>query len=162
MTDSVKPVPEGFQTVTPYLIIKGAAAAIEFYKQAFGAKERFRLPTPDGKIGHAEIVIGDSILMLADEMPEMGFRSLQTLGGSPVSFLIYLEDVDSAFQQAIEAGAKVVRPLENKFYGDRMGSLSDPFGYEWVLGTHIEEVSAEEMEKRMEAEQAKMSATAIL
>jgi PhnB protein len=100
--------------------------------------------------------------MLADEMPEMGFRSLQTLGGSPVSFLIYLEDVDSAFQQAIEAGAKVVRPLENKFYGDRMGSLSDPFGYEWALGTHIEEVSAEEMEKRMEAEQAKMSATAIL
>lgn len=158
MTDAVKPIPEGYHSLTPYLIIRGAAEAIEFYKTAFGAQELFRMPMPDGKIGHAEIKIGDSIIMLAEEMPEMGFRSPQALNGCPVSFVIYVEDVDTEFQRALDAGAKVVRPLENKFYGDRMGSVGDPFGYEWMLGTHIEDVAPEEMSKRAEAEHAKMAA----
>jgi PhnB protein len=158
MTDAVKPIPEGYHVVTPYLIIKGAAEAIEFYKTAFGAQELCRMPGPDGKVGHAEIKIGDSILMLSDEMEEMGFRSAQSLGGCPVGFVIYVEDVDTEFQRALDAGAALSRPLENKFYGDRMGSVRDPFGYEWSLGTHIEDVTPEEMSKRMEAEYAKMAA----
>jgi PhnB protein len=151
MSNSVKPIPEGYHSITPYLIIKGASEAIEFYKKAFGAEETVRMASPDGKIGHAEIKIGDSNIMLADEFPEMGYSSAQTLGGSPVSLLIYLEDVDTAFQRAIDAGATVVRPLANQFYGDRMGSVSDGFGYQWMLSTHIEEVAPEEMKKRMEA-----------
>ncbi len=158
MTDAVKPIPEGYNTVTPYLIIKDAAEAIEFYKTALGAQELFRMPMPDGKIGHAEIKIGDSAIMLADEMPDMGYQSPQALNGCPVSFLIYVEDVDTAFQRAIDAGATLARPLENKFYGDRMGSVRDPYGYEWMLGTHIEDVAPEEMSKRMEAEHSKMAA----
>jgi PhnB protein len=158
MTDSVKPIPEGFHAVTPYLIIKGAADALEFYKKAFGAVERFRMAGPDGSIGHAEIQIGDSIIMLGDECPEMGHPSVQSLGGSPVGFYIYLENVDEAFQRAVDAGAKVSRPLENKFYGDRTGSVSDPFGYEWSFATHVEEVTPEEMSRRIEVEQAKMAA----
>ena len=158
MPTIVKPIPEGYHVVTPYLIIKGAAEAIEFYKTAFGAQELVRMPMPDGKIGHAEIKIGDSILMLGEEMEEMGFRSPQALGGCPVGFVIYVEDVDTEFQRALDAGATVSRPLENKFYGDRMGSVRDPFGYEWSLGTHIEDVTPEEMNKRMEAEHAKMAA----
>jgi PhnB protein len=160
MSNSVKPIPEGFHSITPYMTISNAAEAIEFYKQAFGAEELVRMAAPDGKIGHAEIKIGNCIIMLADEFPEMGRRSAQTLGGSPVGLHIYLEDVDSAFQRAIEAGATVVRPLANQFYGDRSGSVSDPYGNEWSLGTHIEEVTPEEMHRRMEAECGKTAVSA--
>jgi PhnB protein len=158
MTDAVKPIPEGYTTVTPYLIIKGAAEAIEFYKNAFGAQELFRMPMPDGRIGHAEIQIGDAKIMLAEEMEEMGHRSPQSLGGCPVGFAVYVENVDTEFQRAIDAGATLVRPLENKFYGDRMGSVRDPFGFEWSLGTHIEDVAPEEMARRADEEHAKMAA----
>ena len=150
MSSTVKPIPEGYHTVTPYLIIKGAADAIDFYKRAFGAKELFRMDH-DGKIGHAEIKIGDSPIMLADESPEMGHKSPQTLGGSPISILLYVEDVDALFKQAVAAGGKVDRPLEDKFYGDRGGSLTDPFGHIWHIATHKEDVTPEEMEKRMAA-----------
>jgi PhnB protein len=160
MTDAVKPIPEGYHAVTPYLIIKGAAEAIEFYKTAFGAQEIVKMPMPDGRIGHAEIKIGDSMLMLAEEMEEMGFRSPASLNGCPVGFVIYVEDVDTEFQRALDAGATITRPLENKFYGDRMGSVRDPFGYEWSLGTHIEDVAPEEMNRRMEEEHAKMATAA--
>jgi PhnB protein len=158
MSRKVKPIPEGYHTLTPYLIIRGAAQAIEFYKQAFGAKELFRMPMPDGKIGHAEIRIGSSMVMLADEMPEQGFSSPQTLNGAAVSFMVYVEDADASFERAVAAGAKVLRPLKDQFYGDRTGTLSDPFGHVWSIGTHIEDVTPEEMEKRMAAEHAKMAA----
>lgn len=148
---AVKPIPEGYHSVTPYLIIRGATEAIEFYKKAFGATELFRFPTPDGKIGHAEMKIGDSPIMLADEYPEMGYKGPQTLGGSPVSILIYLEDVDKIFTQAVDAGATVKEALADKFYGDRMGSVVDPFGHVWHLATHKEDVSPEEMERRAKA-----------
>jgi PhnB protein len=151
MANAVKPIPDGYHAVTPYLIIKGAAAAIEFYKKAFGATELFRMPQPDGKIGHAEIKIGDSPIMLSDEHPEMKFLGPQTLGGTPVSLLIYVEDVDSVFAQAIAAGAQQQMPVEDKFYGDRGGSLVDPFGHVWHIATHTEDVSPEEMEKRAAA-----------
>jgi PhnB protein len=160
MSDSVKPIPEGYHSITPYLIISNAAEAIEFYKKAFGAEEIFRMAGPDGKIGHAEIKIGNSIIMLGDECPEMSYRSVQTMGGSPVGLLIYLEDVDTAFQRAVDAGAKISRPLKDQFYGDRMGSVSDPFGFEWSLGTHIEDVAPEEMSRRVEEEMARMTASA--
>ncbi len=151
MPTNVKPIPDGYHSVTPYLIIKGAAEAIDFYKQAFAAKELFRMPQPDGKIGHAEIKIGDSPIMLADEHPEMGHVSPKTLGGSPVSILLYVEDVDAVFKQAITAGAHEKMPVEDKFYGDRGGSLTDPFGHIWHIATHTEDVTPEEMEKRMAA-----------
>jgi len=158
MTKAVKPIPEGFNTLTPHLMVKGAAQAIDFYKQAFGAEELFRMSDPDGKrIGHAEIKIGDSILMLADEYPEMGFLSPQSLNGTPVSFMIYVEDVDAAFKRAVDAGATVMRPLEDRFYGDRVGTINDPFGHQWSLGTHKEDVAPEELEKRAAAEHAKMA-----
>jgi PhnB protein len=150
MSTTVKPIPDGYHTVTPYLIIKGAADALEFYKKAFGATELFRMEH-EGKIGHAEMKIGDSPIMLADEHPEMGHRGPQSLGGSPVSILLYVEDVDALFNQAVTAGAKIDRPLEDKFYGDRGGSLTDPFGHIWHLATHKEDVTPEEMEKRMAA-----------
>lgn len=145
---NVKPIPEGYHSVTPYLIIKGAADAIEFYKKAFGATELFRMDH-EGKIGHAEIKIGDSLIMLADEYPEMGYLGPVTLGGSPVSLMIYVEDVDTIFKQAIEAGGTEQMPLQDKFYGDRSGKLKDPFGHTWHVATHIEDVSPEEMEKRI-------------
>ena len=151
MTSTVKPIPEGYHTVTPYLIINGAADAIEFYKKAFGATELFRMAQPDGKIGHAEIKIGDSPIMLSDEHPEMGFRGPKSLGGSPVSILLYVENVDAVVQQATAAGAKIDRPVEDKFYGDRSGSLTDPFGHLWHIATHKEDVSPEEMDKRAAA-----------
>lgn len=151
MSTTVKPIPEGYHTVTPYLIIKGAAEAIEFYKKAFGATEVFRMAQPDGKIGHAEVQIGDSRIMLADEFPEMGYLGPSTLGGSSVSILLYVEDVDAVFNQAVAAGGVEQKPLEDKFYGDRMGSLVDPFGHVWHVGTHTEDVTPEEMEKRMAA-----------
>ncbi len=151
MTSTVKPIPEGYHSVTPYLIIKGAADAIEFYKKAFGATELFRMPQPDGKIGHAEIKIGDSPIMLSDEHPEMGYLGPKSLGGSPVSILLYVENVDAVVQQATSAGAKIDRPVEDKFYGDRSGSLTDPFGHIWHIATHKEDVSPEEMDKRAAA-----------
>lgn len=148
---NVKPIPEGYHSVTPYLIIKGAADAIEFYKKAFGATELFRLADPSGKIGHAEIKIGDSPVMLADEVTEKGYLGPQALKGSPVSLMIYVEDVDAIFGRAIAAGAKEVTPVEDKFYGDRSGSLTDPFGHQWHISTHTEDVSPEEMKKRTAA-----------
>jgi PhnB protein len=148
MANKVKPIPEGYHSVTPYLIINGAAKALEFYKKAFGAIELFRMPQPDGKIGHAEIKIGDSPVMLADEAPERGFRSPQALGGSPISLMIYVDDVDKIFNQAVAAGAKVERPVKNQFYGDRSGGVIDPFGHLWYIATHVEDVSPEEMDRR--------------
>ncbi len=146
-----KPIPDGYHTATPYLIIGGAGDAIEFYKKAFGAQELFRFPTPDGKIGHAEIKIGDSPIMLADEYPEMGYKGPQSLGGSPVSIMIYVEDVDTIFNQAVAAGATVKEAVTDKFYGDRLGTVTDPFGHVWHISTHKEDVSIEEMQKRAQA-----------
>jgi PhnB protein len=145
---AVKPVPEGYHSITPYLIINGAAAAIDFYKRAFGATELMRMPTPDGKIGHAEIRIGDSTIMLADETPEMGHRSPTSLGGAGVSLMIYLDDVDETFKRATAAGAKEVQAIKNQFYGDRSGTLRDPFGHVWTIATHIEDVAPDELERR--------------
>jgi PhnB protein len=145
---TVNPIPEGYHTVTPYLIVDGVAKAIEFYTAAFGAQEIMRTDAPNGKIMHAEIKIGDSHIMLADEMPEMGIRSAKSIGGSPVSILLYIEDVDSSFQQALDAGATVQRPLVDQFYGDRSGTVDDPFGLSWTLATHVEDVSEEEMDRR--------------
>jgi PhnB protein len=146
----VKPIPDGYHSVTPYLCLKKADAAIKFYEKAFGAKEIMRLPTPDGGVAHAEISIGDSRIMLSDEMPAWGNKSAETLGGSPISLAVYVENVDSAFDQAVKAGATVKRPVEDQFYGDRAGTLMDPFGYQWSLMTHKEDVSSEEMQKRMQ------------
>ena len=145
---AVKKIPEGYHSVTPYLIISGASEAIEYYKKAFGATEIMRMPGPDGKIGHAELKIGDSPIMLADEFPEMGYKSPTTLGGSPVSLMIYVEDVDKTFAAAIAAGGKEQRPVKDQFYGDRMGTLEDPYGHIWHVATHTEDVSPEEMERR--------------
>lgn len=150
----VQPVPDGYHTVTPYLIVDGAAAAIEYYRKAFGASELLRMPDPQGRIGHAEIRIGDSVIMLADARHEMGYRGPRTLGGTSVSILLYLADVDAAFERAISAGGKALRPVADQFYGDRMGTLEDPFGHVWTLGTHIEDVSPEEMKRRMAAAHA--------
>lgn len=151
MSSNVKPIPDGYHSVTPYLIVKGAAAAIEFYKKVFAAAEIMRMPGPDGKIGHAEIRIGDSAVMLADEHPDMGAKSPQTLGGSPVSLLVYVGDADAVVRQAIAAGAQLKEPVTDKFYGDRMGGLTDPFGHVWFVATHIEDVTPEEMKKRVAA-----------
>lgn len=147
---NVKPIPDGYHSVTPYLITKGAAAAIEFYKKAFGATELFRMEH-EGKIGHAEIKIGDSPIMLADEYPEMGFVSPKTLGGTPVSMMIYVDDVDTVFNRAIESGGVQLKPLLDQFYGDRSGTLTDPYGHVWTVATHKEDVTPEEMDKRMAA-----------
>jgi PhnB protein len=151
MTSKPKPVPDGYHTATPYLIVNGAAQAIEFYKKAFGATELMRMAQPGGKIGHAEIKIGDSPIMLADESPDVGARSPQSIGGSPVSIMLYVEDVDRIFSQAVEAGAKVKRPVADQFYGDRTGGIEDPFGHLWYIATHKEDVSPEEMRKRAAA-----------
>ena len=155
MTDKpstkVEPTPKGYEGATPYLIIKGAAKALDFYKKGFGAIEEMRVPGPAGKVGHAEIKIGGARIMLADEFPEMGAKSPQTIGGTPVSIMIYVEDVDSFTRQAITAGAKVLQAVENKFYGDRTGCLEDPFGHQWHFSTHVEDVPPDEMTKRAEA-----------
>src|SRR5712691_6610648 len=148
---AVKTIPDGYHSITAYLIISGAAAAIEYYQKAFGAIELMRIDAPGGKIGHAEIKIGDSPIMLADEFPEMVYKSPKTLGGSPVSIMIYVEDVDTVFKQAVAAGAKEQRPVKDQFYGDRLGTLEDPFGHVWHVSTHKEDVSVEEMERRMKA-----------
>ena len=148
---AVKPIPEGYHSVTPYLIIKGAARAIDFYKKAFGATELMRMPQPDGRIAHAEIKIGDSRIMLADEYPEMNFRSPQAFGGTPVAISLYMQDVDRVVKKAIAGGAKVLRPVTDQFYGDRSGSLEDPFGHVWHVATHKEDIPMKELKKRAAA-----------
>ncbi len=155
---SVSPIPAGYHSVTPYLIVKGAAQAIEFYKAAFGAVELFRLEMENGVLGHAEIKIGDSCVMLADEFPDMGALGPQSMGGSPVSLLIYMPEVDAVFARAIAAGATLKKPVQDQFYGDRSGMLTDPFGHSWSIATHIEDVAPEEMTRRM-AEFAKSKPT---
>ncbi|HYV83235.1 MAG TPA: VOC family protein [Pyrinomonadaceae bacterium] len=144
----VKPIPDGYHSLTPYLIIDGAAEAMEYYKNAFGAVELFRMEH-EGKIGHAEMRIGDSPLMLADEMPQ--YKGPKALGGTPVSLMIYVEDVDNVYPQAIAAGGTEIKPLQDQFYGDRSGTLSDPFGHIWTIATHKEDVTPEEIEKRVAA-----------
>ena len=148
---ATKSVPEGYHAATPYLIVKGAAEAIEFYKRAFGATELLRMADPQGRVGHAEIKIGDSVIMLADEHPAMGYRGPRSLGGSSVSILLYLEDVDMVFERAVKTGARALRPVANQFYGDRSGTLEDPFGHVWTVATHVEDVPPEEMQLRAEA-----------
>jgi PhnB protein len=142
-----KAIPEGYHSLTPYLIVDGASKALDFYKKAFGAEEMFRMPMPDGKVGHAEMRIGDSIFMLADEFPERGIRAPQ--GNSPIQLMIYCEDVDAVWKRSLAAGAKEVRPVQNQFYGDRSGQLADPFGHQWTVATHVEDVPPDEMERRM-------------
>lgn len=145
-------IPKGYNTITPYLIIKDAARAIDYYKKVFGATEIMRMPTPDGKVGHAELKIGDSHFMLADENPSMGqgHTSAATIGASPVSLYVYVPEVDKIFDRAVAEGAKVLKPVENQFYGDRSGFLQDPFGHLWGVATHVEDVSADEMKRRMQ------------
>lgn len=155
MKSKVKPIPDGYHTVTAYLVIKGAANALEFYKKAFGATELFRMETPNKTIGHAEIKIGDSNVMLAEECPEMACRSPGALGGTPVFLHLYVEDVDTFAKKAVNAGAKMIRPLENKFYGDRACALADPFGHMWYVATHVEDVPPAELKKRAEASMKK-------
>ena len=145
---SVKPIPDGYPRVTPYLHVDGASKAIEFYRTVFGAKERMRMAAPDGRIGHAELEIGNSMIMLADEHPEMNIRGPKSVGGTPVTVLVYVEDVDRAFERALKAGAKELRPVQNQFYGDRSGQFEDPFGHQWNVATHVEDVPPDEMAKR--------------
>lgn len=146
---AVKPIPEGYHAITPYLIIKGATAAIDYYKKVFGATEIMRFATPVGQIGHAELRIGDSVIMLADEHPDRGYVSPKSLGGSPVSIMLYVKDVDSVFKKAVDTGAKVDQAIKDQFYGDRSGTIHDPFGHVWTIATHKEDVSPEEMKRRM-------------
>ena len=151
MPKPVKPIPDGYQAVTPYLFIKGAAQAIEFYKQVFGATERLRIEGPNGTLGHAEISIGGSAIMMADECPAMKALSPQALGGTPVLIHLYVPDVDAVVKKAVAAGSKLLQPVEDKFYGDRSGSLLDPFGHLWGVATHREDVAPEEMKRRAAA-----------
>ena len=153
----VKATPEGYHNVTPYLIVDSAAKAIEFYKKIFGAKEKMRMPGPGGKVGHAELTIGDSMIMLADEHPDMGHRGPRAYTGSAVSVMVYVPDVDAAVKAAISDGAKVVRPVENQFYGDRLGTIEDPFGHSWHVATHVEDVPPDELAKRAAAAMGKKS-----
>ena len=151
MTNKVKPIPEGYHTLTPYLTIKNAAEALDFYKRAFGADETFRIASPDGKIGHAEIRIGDSAIMLSDEFPEMGARGPESIGGSPVMLHLYVENVDALVDRAVQAGGKLERPVADQFYGDRGGMITDPFGHKWWIATHVEDVPPDELERRSKA-----------
>jgi len=146
---AVKPIPEGYHSVTPYLIVDGATRAIDFYQRAFGAVEVMRLDGPQGQVGHAEIRVGDSPVMLADEHPDRGILAPTSLGGCGVHLMLYVVDVDAAFARAVDAGAEVLRPLQDQFYGDRTGTVKDPFGHQWTLGSHVEEVSVEEIRRRM-------------
>jgi PhnB protein len=147
---STKAIPDGYSSITPYLMVQGAAEAIEFYKDVFDATERLRIPAED-RIGHAELEIGDSVIMLADECSERGALSPQSVGGTPVCLHLYVEDCDDVFARAIAAGAKQIRPVENQFYGDRSGMFSDPFGHKWNVATHVEDVAPEELQRRMAA-----------
>lgn len=151
MAEKVKPIPDNYPGATPYICVHDGAAALDFYAKAFGATERMRMGGPAGKIGHAEIQIGEAVIMLSDEFPEEGVRSARSLGGSPAAVLLYFEDVDAVARRAVEAGGKLTRPLENQFYGDRSGKLEDPFGHTWWIATHVEDVSPEEMTKRAAA-----------
>ena len=144
----INPIPDGYPRVTPYLIVDGAAAAIEFYKSVLGATERMRMAGPDGKVGHAELEIGDSVIMLADEHPELNARGPKTVGGTPVFLHVYVEDADSVFERAVEAGAEPLQPVEDKFYGDRSGGFEDPFGHHWNVAMHVEDIAPDEMSKR--------------
>ena len=145
---TVKPIPDGYPRVIPYLTIDGASAAIDFYTRVLGAKERVRMPAPGDKIGHAELEIGDSVVMLADAFPDMGAPTPQALGGTPITMMVYVEDVDAVFQRALEAGATADREVENQFYGDRAGQFTDPFGHKWYVATHVEDVPPDEMARR--------------
>jgi PhnB protein len=144
----VKPIPDGYPQVTPYLCVDGAQAAIEFYSAVLGAKERMHMPGPDGKIAHAELQLGESVIMLSDEFPEMDVRGPRSVGGTPVMISVYVEDVDAVFDAAVAAGATARRPVENQFYGDRTGQFEDPFGHRWSVATHVEDVPPDEMQKR--------------
>lgn len=157
MANRVNPIPKGYHSVTPYLTVNDAARALEFYKRAFGAQEVVRMDGPDGKIGHSEIKIGDSIVMLGDEMPGMGNRSPQSLGGTTAGVMLYVENVDTVFNQAVSAGAQVEAPVADMFWGDRYGKLKDPFGHSWSVATHMEDVAPAEMAKRMKDATAKMA-----
>jgi PhnB protein len=151
MSKQLRPIPEGYHSVTPYLVVRQAANAIDFYKKAFGAAETYRLAGPDGAIAHAEIRIGNSPIMLCDENPKMGARSPQALGGSPANLLLYVEDVDAAFRKAVGAGATATMPPQDMFWGDRYGKLADPFGHEWSIATHIEDLSPDQIQERAQA-----------
>jgi PhnB protein len=155
MNKNVKAIPDGFHSATPYLTVRGAAKAIDFYTRALGAREKFRMPRPDGKIAHAEVIIGDSTIMLADENPAGGTRSPETLNGTASGIFLYVQDVDATFERALQAGAKSITAPQDMFWGDRFGVLTDPFGHQWMLATHIEDVSPAEMEERMTAATAK-------
>jgi PhnB protein len=146
--EKVHYIPKGYNSVTPYLIIKGAARAIDYYKDVFGAKEVMRMGAPNGRIGHAELEIGGSRIMMADEFPEMGHRSPENIGASPVSILLYVEDVDATVAKAVASGAKILKPVADQFYGDRMGFIQDPFGHLWGVATHVEDLSQQELEER--------------
>lgn len=152
---TVKPIPDDYPRVTPYLIVQGASDAIDFYATVLGAEERMRMPGPDGSVGHAELVLGDSLIMLADEAPDMGALSPETVGGTPVTVHVYVDDVDAVFARAIAAGAKELQAVGDRFYGDRSGSFEDPFGHRWSVASHIEDVSPDEMARRAEEEMAK-------
>lgn len=154
---NVKPIPENYRSLTPYLCVNDATRAMDFYKRALGATEISRHPTPDGKIAHAEMKIGDSVFMLSDEMPGAACKSPQSLGGTPVSVWIYTEDVDSIFNRAVQAGATVKMPLADMFWGDRFGAIQDPFGHSWSLATHKEDVAPDELQRRAQREMAKMA-----
>lgn len=144
----VSPIPDQYPRVMPYLIVGGADAAIDFYKSVLGATERMRMSGPDGRVGHAELEVGESVIMLADENPEMGIYGPKTIGGTPVTLHVYVEDSDAAFERAVNAGATALRPMENQFYGDRSGQFEDPFGHKWNVATHVEDVAPDEMERR--------------
>jgi PhnB protein len=144
----VNPIPDGYHVITPYLCVDGAADAIEFYKDVFGAVETVRMPQPDGRVGHAELQFGDSVVMLSDEFPEMGVVGPKTLGGTPMTLHLYVEDSDRTFERAVTAGSTVVQPVEDRFYGDRSGQLVDPWGHKWNVATHVEDVDPEEMQRR--------------
>lgn len=145
---SVQPIPQGYPQVTPYLCVDGAAAAIDFYSTVFGTTERMRMPAPEGRIGHAELQLGDSVIMLADEAPEIGVRSPRSIGGTPVTLSVYVDDVDAVFDRAVRAGAIPLRAVETQFYGDRSGQFEDPFGHRWSVASHVEDVSPDEMARR--------------
>ncbi len=156
---AVNPVPEGYHSVSPALAIEGASEAIEFYKRAFGARERYRMPSPDGRVAHAELELGDSVVMVSDPFPQSTVRAPTQLGGTTVGIFLYVEDVDAVFQQAVDAGATVTMELEDMFWGDRFGSVTDPYGHSWSLASHVEDVPPEEMEERAKQAMAGMTSS---